>query len=203
MKQLLTKLAAAKLEIKETKLKKEGKNAYSNYDYFTPSKIEFLVAQACHNNHLLTTFDLKRNELGEYGELSIWDLETGNRLITSMATAIPEIKATNVAQQLGGCMTYTERYLKTSAFGITDNDLDFDTTENTKTTAKTLKETKQAKQPKQTQEVDMKADVITFLSNNAGASEYYGNKYGINTIDAYTEEQYVEIYNSLKTNKKI
>ena len=48
-----------------------------------------------------------------------------------------------------------------------------------------------------------KEQVINFLSNNAGASEYYGNKYGINTIDAYTEEQYVEIYNSLKTNKKI
>jgi hypothetical protein len=32
-------------------------------------------------------------------------------------------------------MTYTERYLKMSAFWIIDNNLDFDTTENTKANA--------------------------------------------------------------------
>lgn len=37
MKELLNKLAAAKAEIKANKLKKEGRNTYSNYDYFTPS----------------------------------------------------------------------------------------------------------------------------------------------------------------------
>lgn len=43
-----------------------------------------------------------------------------------MATAIPSITATNAAQQLGGCVTYTERYLKMTAFGISDNTLDLD-----------------------------------------------------------------------------
>ena len=32
MKELLIKLAAAKAEIKATKLKKEGKNTFSNYE---------------------------------------------------------------------------------------------------------------------------------------------------------------------------
>lgn len=132
MKELIKKIANAKAEIKNTKLKKEGKNTFSNYEYFTPSQIEFLVATACHNNGLLTTFDLIRNELGVFGKLTIFDIETGERMATEMATAIPEIKATNIAQQLGGCVTYTERYLKMSFFGITDNKLDFDTTENTK-----------------------------------------------------------------------
>ena len=132
MKELLNKLAAAKAEIKATKLKKEGKNTFSNYEYFTPSQIEFLVATACGNNNLLTTFDLCRNDLGVYGKLNLYDLESGKMLSTEMASAIPEIKATNVAQQLGGCSTYTERYMKQSMFGITDNQLDFDTTENTK-----------------------------------------------------------------------
>ena len=53
-----------------------------------------------------------------------------------MASAIPDITATNAAQQLGGCMTYTERYLKMTAFGIVDNSLDPDTTENTESTVK-------------------------------------------------------------------
>lgn len=132
MKELIKKIAAAKAEIKNSPLKKEGKNSFSNYEYFTPSQIEFLVATACHNNGLLTTFDLIRNDLGVFGKLTIYDTETGVSLSTEMATAIPEIKATNIAQQLGGCVTYTERYLKMSFFGITDNKLDFDTTENTK-----------------------------------------------------------------------
>ena len=135
MKSLLEKLNKAKLEIKETKIEKAGWNDYSQYAYFTPEQIEFLVAQACRNNGLLTTFDLVRNELGIYGLLTIYEIETGGSLQLQMATEIPQIKATNTAQQLGGCMTYTERYLKTSAFGITDNRLDFDTTENTKKNA--------------------------------------------------------------------
>ena len=135
MKSLLEKLNKAKLEIKETKIEKAGWNDYSQYAYFTPEQIEYLVAQACKNNGLLTTFDLIRNELGIYGQLTIYEIETGESLKLQMATEIPQIKATNTAQQLGGCMTYTERYLKTSAFGITDNRLDFDTTENTKKNA--------------------------------------------------------------------
>lgn len=136
MKTLLEKLNNAKHEIKNTKIQKAGWNDYSQYAYFTPEQIEFLVAQACKNNGLLTTFDLVRNELGIYGQLTIYEIETGESLQLQMATEIPQIKATNTAQQLGGCMTYTERYLKTSAFGITDNRLDFDTTENTIKNAK-------------------------------------------------------------------
>lgn len=123
---LIEKISAAKKEIKESKLKKEGTNKFSNYDYFTPSQIEFLVQQVCQSQKMLTKFDLIRDSLGVFGVLTIFDTETEDKLEYTMATAIPEIKATNISQQLGGCMTYTERYLKTSAFGITDNNLDFD-----------------------------------------------------------------------------
>ena len=128
---LYGKIAKAKKEIKETKLEKKGENKFSNYKYFTPGQIEQLVSDACENNGLITKFDLKRNEFGECGYLTIICIDTAESVVYEMATAIPEIKATNVAQQLGGCVTYTERYLKTSAFGIVDNSLDFDTTENT------------------------------------------------------------------------
>lgn len=123
---LKEKIAKAKEEIKATKLKKEGKNTFSNYSYFTPTQIEFLVQNACVNNRLLTVFDLERNELGVTGWLTVYDLDSDEYLKTAMATGIPELKGTNLAQQLGGSMTYTERYLKTSLFGITDNNLDFD-----------------------------------------------------------------------------
>ena len=200
MKELLNKLAAAKAEIKATKLKKEGKNTFSNYEYFTPSQIEFLVATACHNNKLLTSFDLIRNELGVYGRLTIYDLESGEKLTTEMASAIPEIKATNIAQQLGGCVTYTERYLKMSLFGITDNQLDFDTTENTKKQA----EPKTAKTaPEQPKVIDTHKTVFDYLAYNAEALSYYKKQHLFTTIDELTDGQIKEIYEHLKKYNKI
>ena len=195
MKELLNKLASAKAEIKSTKLKKEGKNTYSNYEYFTPSQIEFLVATACHNNKLLTSFDLIRNDLGVYGRLTIYDLESGEKLTTEMASAIPEIKATNIAQQLGGCVTYTERYLKMSLFGITDNQLDFDTTENTKKQSEPKPTTKTPEQPKV---IDTSKIVFDFLANNAKALKYYQSQHLFTTIDELTAGQIKEIYEDLK-----
>ena len=200
MKELLNKLASAKAEIKATKLKKEGRNTYSNYDYFTPSQIEFLVATACHNNKLLTSFDLIRNDLGVYGRLTIYDLESGEKLTTEMASAIPEIKATNIAQQLGGCATYTERYLKMSLFGITDNQLDFDTTENTKKQA----EPKTAKTaPEQPKVIDTTKIVFDYLANNAEALSYYKKQHLFVTMDELTDGQIKEIYEHLKRYNKI
>ena len=200
MKELLNKLAAAKAEIKATKLKKEGKNTFSNYEYFTPSQIEFLVATACHNNKLLTSFDLIRNELGVYGRLTIYDLESGEKLTTEMASAIPEIKATNIAQQLGGCVTYTERYLKMSLFGITDNQLDFDTTENTKKQA----EPKTAKTaPEQPKVIDTTKTVFDYLANNAEALSYYKKMHLFETMDELTDGQIKEIYEHLKKYNKL
>ena len=202
MKELLKELAAAKAEIKATKLNKEGKNTYSNYEYFTPSQIEFLVANACGNNNLLTTFDLCRNELGVYGKLNLYDLETGEMLSTEMASAIPEIKATNVAQQLGGCSTYTERYMKQSMFGITDNQLDFDTTENTKKQNETATKA-QPKAPEQPKVIDTAKIVFDYLANNAEALSYYKKQHLFTAMDELTDGQIKEIYEHLKKYNKI
>jgi hypothetical protein len=123
---ILKKIAKAKSLIKATEMKKAGKNTYSNYDYFLPEQIEKLVSDACEEVGLLTKFDLKKAGEDYTGYLTIYDIDTDESLIYEMSTAIPNIKATNVSQQLGGAMTYTERYLKTSAFGIADNSADFD-----------------------------------------------------------------------------
>lgn len=132
MKTILNKLAEAKKIVKTTSLKKEGHNDFSKYNYFTPEQVETLVSGACEKTGLITKFDLKRNEFGTFGVLTVFELETEQTLFYEMATAIPEIKATNIAQQLGGCVTYTERYLKMSAFGIVENSNDFDDKNNDK-----------------------------------------------------------------------
>lgn len=200
MKELLNKLASAKAEIKATNLKKEGRNAYSNYDYFTPSQVEYLVATACKNNNLLTVFNLLRNDLGVIGQLTVYDIESGENLTVQMATDIPEIKATNTAQQIGGCLTYTERYLKMSLFGITDNQLDFDTTENTR---KTQEAKKVQEVPEQQKVIDTRKVIFDYLANNAEALSYYKKKYLFVTMDELTDGQIKEIYEHLKKYNKI
>ena len=129
---LIEKIAKCKAEIKESKLKKEGYNKFSNYNYFTPSQVEMLVNQVCNNNKLLTKFDLIRDNLGIFGKLTIYDCESLEKLEYIMASAIPDIKATNISQQLGSAVTYTERYLKMSVFGIVDNNLDFESKNGSK-----------------------------------------------------------------------
>jgi len=131
MKEIYIKLANCKKFIKESSVKKEGRNAYSDYDYFTPQQIEKLVFDACTKESLITHFNMIKNEFGISGNLNVICLDTGNSIQFTMVTDIPQIKATNISQQLGGCMTYTERYLKMTAFGIVENSLDFDANNDT------------------------------------------------------------------------
>lgn len=128
----LSKISKAIELIKGKNLKKQGKNTFSKYDYYTPEQVAELVVWATHEVKLITKFDLIRNELGIWGRLSVYDIESDESpVVYEMASAIPDIKATNISQQLGGAMTYTKRYLLMNAFDIADNNLDFDTTENT------------------------------------------------------------------------
>lgn len=150
-KNLLWKLWQAKIDIASTKISKEGTNDFSHYDYFTPEQVNKIVQKVCNEQKLFTKFDLKRNEWWVYWVLTIYDIESEESISFEWATAIPEIKATNIAQQIWGCMTYTERYLKMTAFGICDNSLDFDTTENTQKTA----ENKEKKTEKATNKNDL------------------------------------------------
>lgn len=125
------KILEARQTIKESKLQKSGKNTFSNYDYFTPTQVSALVNEACNKHNLLTIFNLKKDELGYFGELILIDVETSEQVTSQMRTEKPSIKATNETQQMGGCETYTKRYMLMSAFDIADNTLDFDSQDNT------------------------------------------------------------------------
>jgi hypothetical protein len=134
--EVLKKLAQARVHIKGLDLKKSGRNDFSKYDYYTPEQVNKLVNDAANKFNLFNKFDLVRTELGLIGRLTITDLESGNTSVFEIATEIPEIKATNVAQQLGGAVTYSNRYLLMLAYDIVDNNLDFDSHDNTKATGK-------------------------------------------------------------------
>lgn len=153
MKNIITKLAVAKQQVATEKNAKAGKNSFSNYNYFTPEQVNTIVQKVCDACWLLTKFDLKRNEYWVFGTLTVYDIESWESLEFESATAIPEIKATNVAQQMWGCMTYTERYLKMTAFWIMDNSLDFDSDEQYKARGeKATKKSEPKSEPKEKKE---------------------------------------------------
>ena len=124
------KLLAARGIIKSTKIKRDGSNKFSNYDYFTPDQVSNLVNDACQEVGLLTVFSLNKDEVGYFGELVTIDVETGDTVTSIMRTEIPEIKATNATQKMGGAYTYTKRYMLMNEFDIADNNLDFDAQDN-------------------------------------------------------------------------
>jgi hypothetical protein len=148
--EIYNKLQQARDFIKNSPVKKEGKNSYSNYEYFTPSQISKLVHDACQETGLIHIYNLRRNKLGYTATIVIINTSKPDEsIIFQIPTSIPEIKATNEAQKLGGAVTYSQRYLLMIAFDIVDNSLDFDTTKNT------INQTKPAPQ-----KVDKKNKVI-------------------------------------------
>jgi len=120
------KIQACRASIKASSEKKAGWNEYSKYPYYTPEQVDRLVHEVCVTNKLFNKFDLKRNEYGIYGVITVVDLETSDTAVFEMASAIPKITATNDTQQLGGAMTYTNRYLLQSIYGLVDNNVDPD-----------------------------------------------------------------------------
>ncbi len=124
---------------------KKGRNNYSGYDYFTPEQIFSLTTEAEKENDLLSKFDLITENNEVIGVLTIYHCESGESLVFKMKTAIPEIKATNITQQLGGAVTYTHRYLLTTAYKIAENQLDFDSDESAKKAEKKEPQKKELK----------------------------------------------------------
>lgn len=132
MIELINKIAKAKVHLKTTKMQKSGRNTFSKYSYFTPEDVDKMVNEVCVKFGLVTMYSLIRDEFGKpEGILDVYDLDTGKSIKYRQITATPNIKATNESQQLGGAVTYNERYISMSVFGIKDNSLDFDATHNT------------------------------------------------------------------------
>ncbi len=132
MLKVLSKLALARTYIKSHPIKKDAKNEFSKYDYFSPELVTDLVYKACIEADAICVFNLKQDALSYYGELTFTDLESGESLTTELRTDRPDIKATNITQQFGGMNTYAKRYALMSLFDIEDNTIDFDAQDNTK-----------------------------------------------------------------------
>lgn len=190
--EVLKKINEARQKIKTSNLKKSGRNNHSNYDYYTPEQVSKLVNDACLEVGLFNDYELIRDQYGLNAKITVYDLNNpeDNKVYT-FATEMPQITATNAAQQLGGCMTYSERYGLMFIYDIKDNNLDFD-----------------ADQKSQQEEYKKKESQTNFetreITQNEVESEWNGRIYKGNII--YIKNQKIqppiEQIESLKTNPK-
>jgi len=133
MRKILGKIQTMRMEVASGKHEKKGSNDYSKYKYFTPEQVKGIALKMEAEHNVLLKYDFQRDSHGEpQGVMTVYDLQSEDYLIYLATTGQPEIKATNAAQQLGGAMTYSERYLLQFILGIADNTLDPDSTDNTK-----------------------------------------------------------------------
>ena len=126
MKEVIKKIQKARQQIKTMPIMKDGSNNGKNY--FTPSQISNLVAQAEQENGLFHKFDLLQSEvLGYYGKLIIHDMDNDESMEFIQLTAISDLKGgANDTQKMGSTVTYTKRYMLTNAYDIAENDNDPD-----------------------------------------------------------------------------
>lgn len=124
------KLQKARKLVREGGYKKDGRNDYSKYDYFTPEQVESIVAEVCEKTNLLPLYNFEKDEYGYMQVMDLVDMDTLEKATFVLRTEKGELKATNATQQMGGTDTYSERYLKMKVFQIKDNNLDFDSQDN-------------------------------------------------------------------------
>jgi hypothetical protein len=147
---ILRKLLQARINIAKTEVKKAGHNTFSDYHYFTPEQVQQLVLIECEKLQMITLYQLQKENEGYTATLNLVCLESMQHYLFSAPTEVPDIKATNVAQKLGGTMTYSHRYLLMFAFDIARNTLDFDSQKPTESKPKQT-ETKPEQKPKITE----------------------------------------------------
>ena len=132
-KNIYQKLQEARELVTKSKHKKDGRNDFSKYSYYTPEKIELIVAEVTKATGTMCLCSLKADEFGLYQELLLIEVETPQNNITfQLRTKHGQMKATNEAQQMGGTDTYSERYIKMKVFQIKDNNLDPDSQDHRK-----------------------------------------------------------------------
>ena len=127
-KTLYQKLQDARVELQNMKLKKSGKNTYSNFNYYELADLLPAINVLCKKYGLFTKFDIKREGEVEMATLSIHS--GAEVVIFSSPTAEAKIGVkkdgtggADPIQNLGAKITYLRRYLLMNVFEIVENDM--------------------------------------------------------------------------------
>lgn len=133
----------------EIRVIKNGKNEYSNYNYFKPEEINqkvnplllkykifplFYTYYEAYDMEICETMEndkamkcITKKELKEIAKLEFQDiLGKDKTIVYQMPIERIDIKGANKMQNIGGVRTYAKRYLYMEALNISDDKLDLD-----------------------------------------------------------------------------
>lgn len=114
------KIQKARVDLQNKKLKKSGKNTYSNYEYFELGDFLPGVNEVCNNNGLSTIFHFEKDK----ASLKVVDVDEPTSFIEfETPIEMAAIKGSSIMQQIGGTQTYARRYLYMMAFEIAEADV--------------------------------------------------------------------------------
>lgn len=114
------KITNIKSDFLKANVKKSGKNKFANYTYYELADITPVLIELCKQYGIFTKFSYTKDE----ATLEIVNIENPDeREIYTSPMEELELKGCNKIQALGGCETYSRRYLYMSAFDIIENDM--------------------------------------------------------------------------------
>lgn len=182
-----------RLELQQRKLKKTGKNKFTNFSYYELVDILPTINELCLKYKILTVF----NASSEGATLTLIDVDkTEDTINFVMPFENPQIKGANAVQNLGGAVTYLRRYLFLTAFEIVENDVtdaiigqepkkEYDpTTDKREVTMPQLKR--------------LQALVSTHQYKNEYLKEKLNDMYNIDSSKKLNRAQYNELCNLIK-----
>lgn len=113
------KLSQARVTLQQSKLKKSGKNKFSNFNYFELQDFLPTVNDIFNNLGLVAIFNLEEKR----AKLKIVDTETLEDILFYTKIAEVNMKGSQAIQNLGAEHTYLKRYLYMNALEIAENDI--------------------------------------------------------------------------------
>lgn len=113
------KLQKCKAELAKKKMKKTGKNIYSNYAYFELEDFLPHVIESEYENGLYSKFEFNL----ELATLKIIDTDNEEKMEPfTIPVQLVSMKGCNDMQNIASTQSYCERYLYQTAYGIAEND---------------------------------------------------------------------------------
>jgi hypothetical protein len=114
------KLQKCRVELQSEKLKKTGKNKYSNYDYFELGDFLPKANEIMDKHGLASIFRFTPEE----ATLAIINSEKiDEKIIFTTPVTIAQLKGCYAIQNIGATQTYARRYLYVMAFEISEPDV--------------------------------------------------------------------------------
>jgi len=113
------KIQCARVDLQESKIKKSGKNTYSNYDYFQLSDFLPALNIIMRDRKLFSSIEFTEKE----AILTILNTEQTDETVKFVSPmADVTLKGAHAIQNIGAIQTYQRRYLYMLAFEIAEDD---------------------------------------------------------------------------------